>query len=1126
MGVAGGRYWLVLVLLVAMLVSVRQAEAGSDETSALLEFFRGVTGVETGGGGCLALTWSSSSAGEGCPASFCGVTCGAEGSVIAVQLGGQGLRGTVRSNSLANLKALSILDLSDNQLSGTLPDDLGTGLANLRTLDLSHNSFSGPIPSTFSGLRSVLNLSLAANQLNGTIPSSLGALQHLMSLNLSSNSLSEGIPLDLSQMESLTVLDLHSNQLSGGIDPALLGLASLARVDLSNNKLSGFLPWQPNDTLPLLRTLQYVNLSYNQLMGPLAPARFASIFAEKLQVLDMSHNQLGGNLPDFEFEIALVTLRLSHNQFTGAIPSTLLSTNLGLLEELDLSNNNLTGEIPRVLSTSLAVLNVSYNSLSGMIPQKIGSCSIVDLSSNELSGDLSYLQYWNEMLEVLDLSFNRLSGGLMDEVVSRFVRVRSLNMSHNGLFGSIPSEFGVFPKLTYLDLSFNHLNGSVPASFFNSSSLSWLVLSNNDLDGNIPLPAMLSFDYPSGTLNRPLQVGQVSQLAFMDLSSNKLDGNISEGIGNLQNLKVVNLSNNQISGPMPKALCSLTNLQGLDLSGNFLTGSIPDALPSTLGVLLLSNNRLSGFIPENLQRFPASSFFPGNSGLVPGWAFSSSSKGPPASSHTEVGIRRALKAGLIGGCTAGLVLFLVVALFVYSRTLIKSEMHGKNSRLSTSSRKGVNICTPCAALFSFCESHTSKARLGTSSSDGLLAERVGKSSMSLQGEVLSMEGKSSWEQALKAEPHDSRMKSMEMSPSRSRHALSPESLLHHESFGVAEDLLHIEESPIVLKVQSPDRLAGDLHFLDNSLRFTAEELSRAPAEVLGRSSHGTTYKATLDNGYLLTVKWLREGLAKNKKEFSREAKKFAKIRHPNLNPLRGYYWGPQEHEKLILSDFASSGSLAAHLADRTAQKYAPLSWQQRLVIAVDVARGLLYLHDDRHLPHGNLKASNVLIDGGNSSARLADYSLHLLMTCQGTANQILNAGALGYRAPELATMKKPKPTMKGDVYALGVLMLELLTGKGAGDIISGQSGAVDLTDWVKLLAHEKRSFECIDPMLLDTTVEPGYALPLAGMEEMICLALKCISHNTLERPSMATISEEISSLSTTTTTTTTTITMA
>jgi serine/threonine protein kinase len=116
-----------------------------------------------------------------------------------------------------------------------------------------------------------------------------------------------------------------------------------------------------------------------------------------------------------------------------------------------------------------------------------------------------------------------------------------------------------------------------------------------------------------------------------------------------------------------------------------------------------------------------------------------------------------------------------------------------------------------------------------------------------------------------------------------------------------------------LDVGSPDRLVGELYFLDDTITMTPEELSRAPAEVLGRSSHGTSYRATLDNGVFITVKWLREGVAKQRKEFAKEAKKFTNIRHPNVVGLRGYYWGPTQHEKLILSDYISPGSLASFL---------------------------------------------------------------------------------------------------------------------------------------------------------------------------------------------------------------------
>jgi hypothetical protein len=146
-----------------------------------------------------------------------------------------------------------------------------------------------------------------------------------------------------------------------------------------------------------------------------------------------------------------------------------------------------------------------------------------------------------------------------------------------------------------------------------------------------------------------------------------------------------------------------------------------------------------------------------------------------------------------------------------------------------------------------------------------------------------------------------------LSPSKTSHfSWSPES---GDSFP-AEHFARLD-------VRSPDRLVGELHFLDDTIMLTPEELSRAPAEVLGRSSHGTSYRATLDNGLFLTVKWLREGVAKQRKEFAKEAKKFANIRHPNVVGLRGYYWGPTQHEKLILSDYISPGSLANFLYGNT-----------------------------------------------------------------------------------------------------------------------------------------------------------------------------------------------------------------
>lgn len=185
-----------------------------------------------------------------------------------------------------------------------------------------------------------------------------------------------------------------------------------------------------------------------------------------------------------------------------------------------------------------------------------------------------------------------------------------------------------------------------------------------------------------------------------------------------------------------------------------------------------------------------------------------------------------------------------------------------------------------------------------------------------------------------------------------------------------------------------------------------------------------------------------------------------------------------------------------------------MTWPQRLKIAVDVARGLNYLHFDRALPHGNLKANNILLDGPELNARVADYCLHRLMTQAGTTEQILDAGVLGYRAPELTASKKPLPSFKSDVYAFGVILLELLTGKCAGEVVSGEGGGVDLTDWVRLRVAEGRGSDSFDSSLAAEMGNPNVA---KGAKEVLGIALRCI-RLVSERPGIKTIYEDLSSI--------------
>eukprot|EP00268_Persea_americana_P060627 TRINITY_DN7585_c0_g1_i5.p1 TRINITY_DN7585_c0_g1~~TRINITY_DN7585_c0_g1_i5.p1 ORF type:complete len:130 (+),score=26.82 TRINITY_DN7585_c0_g1_i5:747-1136(+) len=127
------------------------------------------------------------------------------------------------------------------------------------------------------------------------------------------------------------------------------------------------------------------------------------------------------------------------------------------------------------------------------------------------------------------------------------------------------------------------------------------------------------------------------------------------------------------------------------------------------------------------------------------------------------------------------------------------------------------------------------------------------------------------------------------------------------------------------------------------------------------------------------------------------------------------------------------------------------------------------------------------------------------MTPVGTADQILNLGALGYRAPELANGNKPLPSFKADVYSFGVILMELLTRRSAGDIISGQPDAVDLTDWVRLCANEGRGIDCFDRDIACAEEAPK------AMDELLAISLRCILPVN-ERPNIRTVFEELCSI--------------
>uniref|UniRef100_A0A0A9AK19 non-specific serine/threonine protein kinase n=1 Tax=Arundo donax TaxID=35708 RepID=A0A0A9AK19_ARUDO len=349
---------------------------------------------------------------------------------------------------------------------------------------------------------------------------------------------------------------------------------------------------------------------------------------------------------------------------------------------------------------------------------------------------------------------------------------------------------------------------------------------------------------------------------------------------------------------------------------------------------------------------------------------------------------------------------------------------------------------------------------------------------------------------------------------------------------------------------------GELVAIDRGFRVELDELLRSSAYVLGKGGKGIVYKVVVANG-TTTVAVRRlgggGGGADRCKEFAAEARAVGRARHPNVVRLRAYYWSPDE--KLVVTDFVGNGNLAAALRGRPGQSV--LSWSARTKIAKGAARGLAYLHEcsPRRFVHGEVKPSNILLDA-DFTPRVADFGLARLLAIAGCAPDGppssagggggLLGGAIpytkpatapdrggggGYRPPE-ARAPGARPTQKWDVFSFGVVLLELLTGRGPGDHASpstsasfsapvsgstatdrsgsGEHGAVpEVVRWVRRGFEEdaRPVAEMVDPALLRGAGAPP--LPKKEVVAAFHVALACTEVDPELRPRMKSVAESL-----------------
>ncbi|KEH39620.1 putative protein kinase RLK-Pelle-RLCK-X family [Medicago truncatula] len=253
--------------------------------------------------------------------------------------------------------------------------------------------------------------------------------------------------------------------------------------------------------------------------------------------------------------------------------------------------------------------------------------------------------------------------------------------------------------------------------------------------------------------------------------------------------------------------------------------------------------------------------------------------------------------------------------------------------------------------------------------------------------------------------------------------------------------------------------------------------------IMGETGSIIVYRARFDEHFQAAVK---KADSNADREFENEVSLLSKIRHQNIIKILGYCI--QGESRFLVYEYMESGSLESQLHGPT--RGSSLTWYIRLRIAIDVARALEYLHEHSNPPvvHRDLKSSNVLLDS-DFNAKLSDFGLAVASGVQ--HKNMKMSGTLGYVAPEY--ISHGKLTDKSDVYAFGVVLLELLTGRKPMHNMSSDQYQSLVTWAMPQLTDRSKLPSILDPVIQNT-------MDLKHLYQVAAVAVLCVQAEPSYRP--------------------------
>ncbi|CAL4926991.1 unnamed protein product [Urochloa decumbens] len=785
---------------------------------------------------------------------------------------------------------------------------------------------------------------------------------------------------------------------------------------------------------------------------------------------------------------------------------------LTALKRLEVFGNSLTGPLPSLagLSTLEVVLvrDCNFTSIPADFFKGLTSLRAVDIDNNQfapwtLPGDLAACGYLN------NFSANTANIiGTLPEFLGAMTSLQRLSLAFNNLSGPVPASLaGVQLLQLWLNGQYgDRLNGSI--SFIsNMTNLQQLWLQSNAFTG--PLPDFTGLD----------------SLSDLQLRDNKLTGPVPYSLVNLKSLKKLTLTNNLLQGPMPKfsrdlnadmsaasesfclqvpgmpcdprvslllevaagfmypmslavdwkgndpcnfagVTCSQGNITRLNLANKGLTGSISPAIGKigSLQLLNLANNSITGTVPEEIATLPL---------------------------LTDVDLSNNNLYGKL-------------PTFAAKNAVVKTDGNpniGKDAPAPTSGSGGTDNNSPSGGG----GSRSSGNNGGSSSSS------VGVIAGSVVGAVAGL----GLIAALGFYCYKRKQKPF-------GRVQSPHAMVIHPRHSGSDDMVKItvaggnvnggaRASETYSQASSGSR---DIHVVESGNMVISIQVLRnvtnnfSEDNILGRGGFGTVYKGELHDGTKIAVKRMEAGVMGNKglNEFKSEIAVLTKVRHRNLVSLLGYCL--DGNERILVYEYMPQGTLSEHLFEWSQHNLRPLEWKKRLSIALDVARGVEYLHSlaQQTFIHRDLKPSNILL-GDDMKAKVADFGLVRLAPADGKCVSVETrlAGTFGYLAPEYAVTGRV--TTKADVFSFGVILMELITGRKALDETQPED-SMHLVTWFRRMQLNKDTFrKAIDPVI-DLDEET-----FASVSTVSELAGHCCAREPHQRPDMGHAVNVLSTLS-------------